>query len=124
MFSPGAGRTLSTSDAGDHASPEFSALRAVAYDPRNLSEAIAIFLRIHPNKNLEEFRSRFGSDTEVAFAAVREIVRETEQISIDWTGKSLIDIWHEVKDVMHDRHPELSEDALVKLGNYFTYLVR
>lgn len=96
----------------------------LSYEPKDLSEAIVIFLRIHPNKNLEEFRSRFGSDTEVAFAAVREIVRETEQIKIDWTGKSLIDIWHEVKDVMRDRHPELSEDALVKLGNYFTYLVR
>ena len=30
----------------------------------------------------------------------------------------------EVRDVMRERHPDLSDAALHRLGNYFTYLVR
>lgn len=63
-------------------------------------------------------------DAETARDAVRVILDETMKIRIDWGEKTLIDIGHELKSVMHERHPGLTAAALKKLGDYFTYLVK
>ncbi|MBN9223185.1 hypothetical protein [Microbacterium sp.] len=43
---------------------------------------------------------------------------------IDMAGKTLVEIGADVRALMHERHPDLSEPALKKLGNFFTYLVK
>lgn len=87
----------------------------------DISEAIVVFLKRYPGKNDEEFDASFDSD---AREGVRTILNETSSIRIDWAGKSLIEIGREVHEVMHERHPELTDAALEKLTNYFTYLVK
>lgn len=88
----------------------------------DLSEAIVLFLRRFPGKNEEEFRSRV--DTAALRDAVRSILDETMRIHIDWGDKTLAEIGGEVRTVVRERHPELSDAAIHKLGNYFTYLVK
>lgn len=88
----------------------------------DLSEAIVLRLKRYPSKNEEEYRSRV--DSEAMRDAVRSILDETMRIHIDWGDKSLAEIGDEVVSVMRERRPELSDAALHKLGNYFTYLVK
>lgn len=88
----------------------------------DLSEAIVLFLQNQPSRNEEGFEARFG--TGAAREAVQAILDETVRIPIDWAGTSLVDIGAEIRTVMRERHPELSEAALGKLANYVTYLLR
>ena len=46
------------------------------------------------------------------------------RIRVEWGSASLAEIGDEVRAVMRERHPELSDAALHRLGNYFTYLVK
>lgn len=88
----------------------------------DLSEAIVLYLQHYPSRNDLEFQAR------VAAQALRDDVRamldETMRIRVEWGQKSLSEIGDEVRDVMRERHPELSDAALHRLGNYFTYLVK
>lgn len=88
----------------------------------DLSEAIVLFLNHYPGKNEAEFLARVES--KATRDVVNAILEETQRIKIEWGEKTLIDIGREVREVMHERHPELSEAALKKLGNFFTYLVK
>ncbi len=88
----------------------------------DLSDALVLFLKHFPGKNHEEFLAVV--EDESTREAVRAILDETQRIRIEWGQKTLVDIGREVREVMHERHPELSEAALKKLGNYFTYLVK
>lgn len=90
----------------------------------DISEAIVVFLKNYPGKNDEEFATIFGSGDGQAFEQVRAILTETMRLPLDLSGKSLIEIGESVRQVMHERHPELTAPALKKLGNYFTYLVK
>jgi hypothetical protein len=88
----------------------------------DLSEAIVLFLKHYPGKNEAEFRSKVAN--EATRDAVRSILDETMTIQVYWDDKTLPDIGDEVRDVMRQRHPELSGAAVDKLANYFTYLVK
>ena len=88
----------------------------------DISEAIVVYLWNYPGKNDVEFRERFG-DAE-ALAAVRATLDETMRAPIDMAGRTLVEIGADVGALMHERHPDLSEPALKKLGNFFTYLVK
>lgn len=89
----------------------------------DLSEAVALFLKRYPGKNDDEFRSRV---TDPALQeAVRSILDETMTIQVDWDlNTTLPEIGDEVRDVVRQRHPDLSDAAVDKLANYFTYLVK
>jgi len=88
----------------------------------DLSAAITLYLAHYPNSNREEFVATFPHES--VEIAVRAILRETIGLQIEWADKTLIEIGEEVRHIMHARHPELTEAALRKLGNYFTYLMK
>lgn len=88
----------------------------------NLSEAIVLYLKHYPGTNEEEFRSKFNVDAD--YYAVRALLDETIKIQLEWGDKSLIEIGEEVQAVLHNRHPELSAQALEALARYYTYLVK
>lgn len=89
------------------------------------SDAIVVYLRRYPGKNDEEFQAHFGADrATAALERVRVVLDEAIKIEPDWTRMSLNDAGDYVEAVMHERHPELSPEALEAIGNYFTYLVR
>ena len=90
----------------------------------DLSEAIDLYLCRYPGRNENGFRARYGGDTEVVRYAVRMVLDETVRIQPrSWEG-ALTEIGVEVRDVMRERHPSLSDAAIHRLGNYFTYLVK
>lgn len=88
----------------------------------NISEAINVYLTNYPRSNKEEFESKFPEEDD--YAAVRAILDETVQIQVEWDGMSLSQIGDAVREVLHERHPELSEEAVKHLSNYYTYLVK
>lgn len=88
----------------------------------SLSDGIVLLLQGYPRKNDEEFLARV--DDEDVRDAVRSIVNETQRIRIEWGQKTLTEIGQEVRAVMRERYPELSEAALNRLGSYYTYLVK
>ncbi|MBB4855600.1 hypothetical protein HNP40_003007 [Mycobacteroides chelonae] len=89
------------------------------------SDAIVVYLRRYPGKNDEEFQAHFGSGSATAaLERVRVILDEAIKIEPDWNRMSLNDAGDYVEAVMHERHPDLSREALVAIGNYFTYLAR
>lgn len=88
----------------------------------DISEAIVVYLGNYPGRNDAEFQARFGDGE--GLSAVRAVLDETMGAPIDMAGKSLIEIGADLCSLMHKRHPELSEAALEKLGNFFTYLVK
>jgi len=94
----------------------------IALHPVDLSEAIDVYLTGYPRSNEDEFRACFP-DAAVR-DSVQEILDETMRVEPDWEGTSLSEISQEVRKVMSERHPELPEAALRRLGNYFSYLVK
>lgn len=88
----------------------------------DLSAAITLYLAHYPNSNREEFVATYPHES--AEVAVRAILREAMSLEIEWGTKTLIEIGEEVRHIMHARHPELTEPALRKLGNYFTFLMK
>lgn len=92
-------------------------------DPNaDLSEAIVVYLAHYPGKNEVAFEARYGSSG--MREEVRAMLDETISTRIDWAGTSLNEIGDELERVMRERHPELSDAAISKLGNYYTYLVK
>lgn len=91
----------------------------------NASEAITLYLEHYPGRNDAEFLARYGADhTPAAEQLVRELLAEAMTVQPDWTRMSLNDAGDHVQSVMHERHPELSAEALASIGNYYTYLMR
>lgn len=88
----------------------------------DLGEAIGLFLANFPGNNEAAFTSRYPDES--VEKRVRAILLETSRVQIEWGDKTLIEIGREVREIMHSRHPELTDPALRKLGNYFTYLMR
>ena len=87
-----------------------------------LSAAIVLYLKHYPGRNEDEFRATITAEADRD--AVRAVLDETLRTRVDWGQKSLGEIGDEVREVVRRRHPELSDAALEKLGNYFTYLVK
>lgn len=88
----------------------------------DLSEAIVLYLQHYPGRNDLEFQARVAA--QAIHDDVRAMLDETMRIRVEWGQKSLSEIGDEVRDVMRERHPELSDAALLRLGDYFTYLVK
>lgn len=95
---------------------------ALAFTADDLSEAIVVYLTNYPGSNAKQFEARFPGDS--ARDAVREMMTETLRLEPDWDGKSLSDVSRDVREMMHERHPELSAAALRCLGNYFSYQMK
>ena len=101
--------------------PESSGQRNLE-DANDLSEAIVVYLKNYPGSNAEQFEARFPGDA--ARDAVREMLTETLRLEPDWEGKTLSEVSRDVREMMHDRYPELSAPALRCLGNYFSYQMK
>jgi hypothetical protein len=56
--------------------------------------------------------------------AVQSLLDEAMAMPVEWDDKTLVDLGDEVVVRLRERHPDLSEEALRRLGQYFTYLVR
>jgi hypothetical protein len=93
-------------------------------DGLDLNHAITLYLKHYPGKNLEEFDSYYGSASVNARQQVRSILDEVIRINPDWDRLSLSEAAGYVESVKHERHPELTPEALRAIGNYYTYLVR
>ena len=89
--------------------------------PVTVTEAIVLLLKRIPGKNDEEVLAVVDEATR---AAAQAIIDDAVTVPMEWGQKTLIEIGQEHRDVMRQRHPELSEAAINKLGNYFTYLVK
>ncbi len=90
----------------------------------NVSEALALYLKRYPGTNEDEFNSFYGPARDQVQAHVRLILNEAMQVEPDWNRLSLNEAGDYVESVMHERHPELTSQALEAIGNYYTYLMR
>lgn len=81
-----------------------------------------MFLQRYPGSNLKNFTARFPEPA--TQARVRALLDEAIRVPEPATPLSLQQIGAQVRTVMHERHPELSEESLRKLGSYVTYLMR
>lgn len=94
-------------------------------DEVDVSEAVTLYLKKYPGKNDTEFDSIYGpAMAPVARAHVRKILDEAIHVEPDWEKLDLNGAGDYVESVMRVRHPELSDKALVAIGNYYTYLMR
>lgn len=89
-----------------------------------LGDAIALYLKRYPGKNEEEFNSHYASASGYVREQVHLILSEAMKIEPDWSRLSLNEAGDYVESVMHERHPELTPNALEAIGNYYTYLMR
>lgn len=94
---------------------------AEAFD---INEALVLLLRKYPGKNDLEFDARYGKDAQVARESAQHILGEAMKVEPDWNRLTLNEAGDYVESVMHNRHPELSKEALTSIGNYYTYLMR
>ncbi|GAA4523616.1 hypothetical protein GCM10023160_13980 [Brachybacterium paraconglomeratum] len=88
----------------------------------DISEAITTYLEHYPSIDEGALRSRFGP--EVSAEPVHKMLDEAMRAVPDISRGTLIEIGSEVRAVMHARHPELSDSARRKLGNFVTYQIR
>ncbi|WP_245604791.1 hypothetical protein [Mycobacterium genavense] len=89
-----------------------------------MSDAIVLYLKRYPGKNQEKFDSYYESASGTVRERVRAVLDEAMQIEPDWDRLSLNEVGDYVESVMHDRHPELTSNALEAIGNYYTFLMR
>ncbi len=88
----------------------------------NISDAIDTYLKHYPGSNRDEFELKYPTKSD--FLAVKTILDETMRISIDWDSMSLSEIGEAVAIKIRESHPELNEEAIAHLRNYYTYLVK
>ncbi|MBE1552236.1 MinD-like ATPase involved in chromosome partitioning or flagellar assembly [Mycobacterium sp. OAS707] len=89
------------------------------------SEAVTLYLKHSPGKNDAEFDAHYGPDrAETARTMVRSLLHEAMRVEPDWNRMTLGQAGDYVKAVMHQRHPELSDQALTAIGNSYTYSMR
>jgi hypothetical protein len=94
-------------------------------DEIDVSHAIALYLKRYPAVNDTEFDSFYGpSIALVARGRVRKILDEAMRVEPDWNGFDLNGAGDHVESVMRERHPDLNDEALMAIGNYYTYLMR
>jgi hypothetical protein len=91
---------------------------------RELGDALAVYFRRCPGKNIDEFNQLYGAEAPVLEAKVREVLAEAMRVEVDWTGLSLSQGGSVVTSVMADRHPTFSADALQAIGNVYTYSMK
>lgn len=87
-----------------------------------LSEAVVVFLKKFPGDNGAEFASRYRTAVDATRDAVRRILDEALNLQLDWSVLDLNGAGDLVELTMHERHPELSREALTAVGNYYTYV--
>ena len=80
-----------------------------------LSEAVV-------GDNGAEFASRYRTAVDATRDAVRRILDEALNLQLDWSVLDLNGAGDLVESMMHERHPELSREALTAVGNYYTYV--
>lgn len=91
----------------------------------DLSEAITLYLTHYPGKNDAEFDTQYGNELAPATREnVHAILQEAMKVEPDWSRLTLNEAGDFVESVIHDRHPDLSKEALAAIGNYYTYLMR
>lgn len=90
----------------------------------DINEALVLLLRKFPGKNDLEFEARYGTEAHAVREDVQLILREAMKVGPDWNRLTLNEAGDYVESVMHNRHPELSREALTSIGNYYTYLMR
>jgi len=88
----------------------------------DISEDIESFLKNFPGKSDDAVWST--AEGAPRRTAVRAVLDETLAVDVHTEGKTLSEIGAEVRSVLRARHPELTDAALRRLGNYFTYLVK
>ncbi|OBF53304.1 hypothetical protein A5787_06105 [Mycobacterium sp. 852002-50816_SCH5313054-b] len=93
-------------------------------DDVDLNEAIVSCLRRYPASNRGEFEARFGSAAAAVMEQVRAILNEAMTVEPDWNRMQLNEAGDYVEAVMHDRHPNLTPEALEAIGNYYTFQMR
>lgn len=90
--------------------------------PVDLSDAVVLLLTGFPSRNDDEFLAEVTD--EATRDTVYAILDETRRTSVEWGRKTLAEIGQEVRGVVRQRHPELTDAAVDRLGSYFTYLVK
>ncbi len=69
--------------------------------------------RIDKEKLIEVFGTTQGEDLA---GKISELVREAVAMPIEWGNKTLEEGVNDILRRFHDRHPELSQDALHEIG--------
>ena len=85
---------------------------------------MALYLKYYPGMNVDEFDSRYGSDAPAVRARIRLLIDEAMRVEPDWNSLSLDEAGDFVEVVMHERHPELSAEAIACIGNCYMYQMR
>ena len=103
--------------------------RAAMARPRDLSRAIALYLgwgvEKAPSPDLRRLQDEFGSaQGRLLGQRVEAIVREVAALSVDWSTESLEAARERVAGIIRDRHPELTEEAVVALLWHFSWTWR
>lgn len=94
-------------------------------DKSEASEAVTLYLRRFPGKNDTEFASYYGlTVAPTVRARVQALLTEAMSIEPDWTKLDLNGAGDYVEAIMRERHPDLTQKALVAIGNYYTYMMR
>lgn len=90
-----------------------------------LSDAIVFGLTTQswPSIDHDKFIEHYGEEkSAVLLPEIQSILTEAMKIQIDWNANNdLVAAGQKVEQIMAVEHPELSPDALKKIGNYFTY---
>ncbi|MBP1823193.1 MinD-like ATPase involved in chromosome partitioning or flagellar assembly [Mycobacterium sp. OAE908] len=125
-FSTPAGPVAVASTAPPHRQQAgYAGATAPADHGIDASEAVALYLKHSPGKNDAEFDAHYGPDrAETARAMVRSLLHEAMRVEPDWNRLTLGQAGDYVKAVMHQRHPELSDQALTPISNSYTYSMR
>ena len=91
----------------------------------DLSEAIVFGLTTRPWPSIdhEKFVERYGeTKAAVLLPEIQSILAEAMKVEIDWNANNdLAAAGKIVKKAMASEYPELSDEALGKIANYFTY---
>lgn len=89
------------------------------------SEAVTLYLKLYPGCNGVAFDSRYGHSSSRMRAHVRQLLEEAQRVPVEQLGAVDIGaVGDYVETVMRARHPDLTDQALGAIGNYYTYLMR
>lgn len=77
--------------------------------------------RIEKSRILEKFEAEEG---ELLAAQVSDLVREAVAMPVEWSGMTLREGVNHVLGRFHEKHPELSREALYEIGRCVGWNVR
>jgi hypothetical protein len=94
-----------------------------------LSRAVVLFLGFgsssFPKRDSDRLVKDFGSTEGTAMdTRVRALIDESDRIEFDWSKHSLGSAADEAGRILHERHPELSDEAIGALGWRFGFVNR